>query len=82
MQKRHRPAPCRRRRRGEQMLAGKQPTPELLAAAAGQVDDLQPLDDMRAPAWYRRELSKVLMQRALADALQGAQAHAASRREA
>jgi carbon-monoxide dehydrogenase medium subunit len=71
-----------RRRRGEQMLAGKQPTPELLAAAAGQVDDLQPLDDMRAPAWYRRELSKVLMQRALADALQGAQAHAASRREA
>lgn len=66
-----------RRTRAEQMLAGQQPAAELFAAAAGLVDDLQPLEDVSAPRWYRRELAQVLMRRALADASQRAQASAA-----
>ncbi len=64
----------RRRPRGEEMLTGQEPSAELFAAAAGQVNDLQPLEDVSAPAWYRRELAQVLMRRALADAARRAQA--------
>ena len=67
----------RRRTAGEQLLAGQQPAAELFAAAAGQVDDLHPLEDVSAPAWYRLELAQVLMRRALADAARRAQANAA-----
>lgn len=67
----------RRRARAEQMLLGQRPGAELFAAAASQVDDLLPVEDVNAPAWYRLELARVLMRRALADAAQRAPAHAA-----
>lgn len=51
-------------------LAGKLPTPELLAQASRLVaDEIDPLDDVRGSAAYKKEMAKVFTRRALEDAL-------------
>jgi carbon-monoxide dehydrogenase medium subunit len=50
----------------ELLLTGRHPGPELLAAAAGSVAAAtRPLDDVHAPAQYRRHLAEVLARRCL-----------------
>ena len=45
-------------------------TPAALAAVAAKVtDDISPITDGRAPAWYRQDVSKVLVRRALESAI-------------
>lgn len=57
----------------EELLAGRAPTPELLAEA-GRVAraEAHPIDDHRAPGEYRREAVEVLTRRALAAAVERA----------
>ncbi len=63
------PTPIRARR-AEAVLLGKKPTPELLAeAAAVAVTETSPISDLRASAEYRRQLTAVLVRRALQRAL-------------
>jgi aerobic carbon-monoxide dehydrogenase medium subunit len=59
----HRPT---RATRAEQALVGQIPTPAFLVEIADlAVADYYPADDHRASRWYRREVARVLMQRAL-----------------
>jgi CO/xanthine dehydrogenase FAD-binding subunit len=54
----------------EQMLAGQEPSAELLARAAQAVQNgITPWDDVRGSAWYRRQVSGVIFKRAAALAL-------------
>jgi carbon-monoxide dehydrogenase medium subunit len=63
------PTPIRARR-AEAVLMGKKPTPELLAeGAAVAVTETSPISDLRASAEYRRQLTAVLVRRALGRAL-------------
>ncbi|MEU4742755.1 xanthine dehydrogenase family protein subunit M [Actinosynnema sp. NPDC023658] len=65
------PTPIRARA-AEELLLGETPTAEVLAAAgeaaAGATD---PVDDLRAPAAYRRDMTAVLTRRALRQAVAG-----------
>jgi CO/xanthine dehydrogenase FAD-binding subunit len=50
----------------ERLLAGKRPDPEAIAAACAALqEDIAPLDDVRAPARYRRIAAAVLLDRFL-----------------
>lgn len=52
----------------ENALRGQRLTPELIAqAAAGVRDEVDPLDDLRGSAGYKREMARVWTQRALAE---------------
>jgi carbon-monoxide dehydrogenase medium subunit len=63
------PAP-RRATRAEDFLRGRRPSPDDLAeAAALAVADLDPIDDFRASAEYRREVARVVVRRALERAM-------------
>jgi CO/xanthine dehydrogenase FAD-binding subunit len=62
------PTPVRARA-AEQFLAGKSPTAAVRQEAARHLqDDISPIDDVRAPAWYRRVAVSVLLDRALTEA--------------
>jgi CO/xanthine dehydrogenase FAD-binding subunit len=55
----------------EAMLSGQALTPELIDAAARQaVDDVDPIDDIRASAEYRRHCVHVLTRRLVTQAWQ------------
>ncbi|UCD58622.1 MAG: xanthine dehydrogenase family protein subunit M [Candidatus Hydrogenedentota bacterium] len=63
------PTPVRAKQ-AEAMLEGKRPHDELLANVADQAaKEIQPIDDIRGSAEYRRTLSRVLVERALKEAL-------------
>jgi carbon-monoxide dehydrogenase medium subunit len=63
------PTPIRARK-AEALLVGRKPTAELLAeAAAVAVTETSPISDLRASADYRRQLTAVLVRRALEKAL-------------
>ena len=52
----------------ERLLEGVVPSAERCAAAArAAADDARPIDDVRASAWYRRELLRNMTERMLAD---------------
>jgi CO/xanthine dehydrogenase FAD-binding subunit len=52
----------------ERALTGKRPTPELRRRACEALqDDIAPIDDVRAPASYRRMAAAVLLDRVLAE---------------
>ncbi|MGB0384814.1 MAG: FAD binding domain-containing protein [Ardenticatenaceae bacterium] len=54
-------------------LQGKEPTTQLIRAAAEAVDDdIDPISDIHATAAYRRHLAKVLARRTLARAIERA----------
>jgi len=54
----------------EKLLSGARPEPELLARAAQAAqEEVSPWDDIRASAWYRRELIKVMLPRVCRAAL-------------
>lgn len=56
----------------ESLLAGKRPTPELIAeAAVVAARDLDPPADVQADAQYRRDVAKVFVRRALARTVYG-----------
>ncbi len=67
-------APTPVRARGvESLLVGKRGDPASIAEAAeAVVSDISPITDGRAPAWYRQDISKVLVKRALAEAVERA----------
>ena len=55
-----------RARKAEAALVGERPTPERLAAAAALVrEEVDPLDDHRGSAGYKRDMSAVWVERAL-----------------
>jgi CO/xanthine dehydrogenase FAD-binding subunit len=52
--------------RAEELLIGERPTPELLQAAGAQAGEVvNPIDDLRASADYRRAMVPILVRRAL-----------------
>jgi len=58
-----------RSKRAEALLAGSAVTPDLIDAAARQAaDDCRPIDDLRAPADYRRHAAQALVRRLLTQA--------------
>ncbi len=63
------PTPVRAHK-AEDVLRGKEPTPELLETAAeAAMDECQPIDDIRGSARYRREIIRVLVRRTLERAI-------------
>ena len=59
-----------RARRAEALLEGKALDPALAEAAAqAAADEAQPIDDVRASAWYRKELLHNMTRRMLSDAV-------------
>lgn len=52
----------------EAMLTGAEPSAALFARAAETTRALDPMEDALVPAWYRRHLARVLLERALASA--------------
>ena len=59
-----------RARNVEQALLGKQLTPELIKETSALVrDEVDPLDDLRGSAGYKREMARVWTQRALQELL-------------
>ena len=65
-------APCpMRSRRAEALLEGQVATEKLIAKVADMVSqDIAPISDVRASADYRREISQVLVRRALQECVQ------------
>lgn len=64
------PTPLRARR-AEALLEGKAIDPALAEAAArAAAQEAQPIDDVRASAWYRKELLHNMTRRMLSDAIQ------------
>jgi carbon-monoxide dehydrogenase medium subunit len=62
--------------RAEESLAGAAPTPEAFAKAAdAAAGDVEPLGDIRGSAAYKREMVRVHVRRALAQALHERQTH-------
>ncbi|NWF99690.1 MAG: xanthine dehydrogenase family protein subunit M [Thermoanaerobaculaceae bacterium] len=62
----------RRARRAEAVLAGRRLTgPVRRDAIAALQEELAPIDDVRAPAWYRRVAAAVLLDRFLAEVAGG-----------
>jgi carbon-monoxide dehydrogenase medium subunit len=62
-----------RARRVEDALRGQHLTPQLIKDAAALVrDEVDPLDDLRGSAGYKREMARVWTQRALQELLDGA----------
>ncbi len=62
-----------RARRVEQALRGQRLTPDAIKEAAALVrDEVDPLDDLRGSAGYKREMARVWTQRALLELLNGA----------
>jgi aerobic carbon-monoxide dehydrogenase medium subunit len=60
----------------EQALVGSRPTADAVRAASRQVlDHLEPIDDLRASAAYRRRVAPVLTERAMVRAVERASAH-------
>lgn len=60
-----------RARAAENLLRGQQLTPDAIRAAAGTVPDIvDPLDDFRGSANYKREMAAVFTRRALTQALE------------
>jgi carbon-monoxide dehydrogenase medium subunit len=54
----------------ESVLAGRVPTPEVIAAAADTVaGSVHPTDDVHAPASYRRDMARLLVERAIGAAI-------------
>lgn len=54
----------------EQALSGKAPTADAVKAASEAVlDEISPIDDIRATAWYRNKVAPVLVRRAIEAAL-------------
>ncbi len=63
------PTPMRATR-AEEMLEGNKPEEELLVRVAEQAsEEIRPISDVRATAAYRKELSRVLMERTLRKAI-------------
>jgi carbon-monoxide dehydrogenase medium subunit len=61
--------PPRRLHRIEARLLGHRPAPALFSGATADLaGELQPHDDVAAPAWYRAHMAQVLVRRALDDA--------------
>lgn len=61
------PTPVRAKR-AERMLEGKRISRELLSAvSAAAADESQPVSDLRASAWYRREMVRVLVDQGFAE---------------
>ncbi len=57
----------------EAALLGQEPRPEAIEAAAeAACSEIRPIDDIRASAGYRREITRVLVRRALMEALERA----------
>jgi CO/xanthine dehydrogenase FAD-binding subunit len=55
--------------KAEAVLRGKKFTPEAIAAAAEKaVTEIKPIDDVHGTAWYRRQLTRVLVGRVLRSA--------------
>jgi len=62
-----------RARRVEEALRGQRLTPDRITAAAALVrEEVDPLDDLRGSAGYKREMARVWTQRALQELLDGA----------
>ena len=62
-----------RARRVEDALRGQRLTPDLIKEAAAIVrDEVDPLDDLRGSAAYKREMARVWTQRALQELIDGA----------
>ncbi len=54
-------------------LIGEAPSDTLIGEVAANVaEQIDPVDDMRGPAWYKRRITRVLVERALKCALQRA----------
>ena len=63
-----------RARKVEDALRGQRVTTETITDAAALVrDEVDPLDDLRGSAAYKREMARVWTQRALLELLDGAQ---------
>jgi carbon-monoxide dehydrogenase medium subunit len=74
------PVPLRLKRI-EQILPGRAIEPDLLEEAAAMArEDVAPITDTRSSAEYRRELTGVLVKRAILKALQGTEAESRSHR--
>ena len=68
------PVPLRARE-AEVMLKGEKPREELLEKVATQAaEEIKPISDVRSSAEYRKTLSRVLVERALKEAIARAQA--------
>ncbi len=61
------PTPVRARKT-EALLEGKPLSPEIIEAAVARLmEEINPIDDVRATAWYRRHLAGVYLRRLLGD---------------
>jgi len=68
------PVPLRARE-AEAILEGKEPQGELLEKAAIQAaEEIKPISDVRSSAEYRKTLSRVIVERALVEAVAQARA--------
>ena len=55
-----------RAKKAEKILIGKKFKEDLIQKASLQVsEEIKPINDMRSTAWYRREVSKVLVRDAI-----------------
>ena len=55
-----------RTKKGEEILKGKKVTENLIAKASNQIaQEIQPITDLRSTAWYRKEVTKVMVRDAI-----------------
>jgi CO/xanthine dehydrogenase FAD-binding subunit len=55
-----------RTKRGEELLKGKKVTENLIAKVSNQIaQEIQPITDLRSTAWYRKEVTKVMVRDAI-----------------
>jgi len=64
------PVPIRVKKAEEVLLSGSLTEARMKEAARVAAEGVSPIDDMRASAWYRKEMVQVLAYRALEKALQ------------